>query len=69
MSRRMSLPTEVDSKPVTILKDEYKMVKKLGSGGFASVFLVSNQSDGIFYAAKYQKVRDNDEKWCAKTDL
>ena len=44
----MSLPTEVNSKPVTILKDEYKMVKKLGSGGFASVFLVSNQSDGRF---------------------
>ena len=65
----MSLPTEVDSKPVTLLKDEYKMVKKLGSGGFASVFLVSNQSDGRFYAAKYQKVRDNDEKWCARTEV
>ena len=45
------------------------MVKKLGSGVFASVFLVSNQSDGIFYAAKYQKVRDNDEKWCARAEV
>ena len=69
MSRRMSLPTEVQSKPVTLLKDEYKLVKKLGSGGFASVFLVSNQSDGRFYAAKYQKVRDSEEKWCARTEV
>ena len=69
MSRRMSLPTEVQSKPVTLLKDEYKLVKKLGSGGFASVFLVSNQSDGRFYAAKYQKVRDSEEKWCGRTEV
>ena len=69
MSRRMSLPTEVESKAVTLLQDEYKFVKKLGSGGFASVFLVSNQSDGRFYAAKYQKVRDKDDKWSSRTEV
>ena len=69
MSRKMSLPTDVESKPVTLLKEEYKLVKKLGSGGFASVFLVSNQADGRFYAAKYQKVRDSEEKWSARTEV
>ena len=69
MSRRMSLPTEVESKSVTLLKEEYKLVKKLGSGGFASVFLVSNQADGRFYAAKYQKVRDSEEKWSSRTEV
>ena len=65
----MSLPTEVGSKAVTLLQDEYKFVKKLGSGGFASVFLVSNQLDGRFYAAKYQKVRDKDDKWSSRTEV
>ena len=62
MNRKMSLPTDVEPKSVTLLKEEYKFVKKLGSGGFATVFLVSNQLDGRFYAAKYQKVRDNEDK-------
>ena len=69
MIRRMNLPTEVESKPVTLLKEEYKLVKKLGSGGFASVFLVSNQADGRLFAAKYQKVRDSEEKWSARTEV
>ena len=30
------------------VKEEYKMVKKLGSGGFASVFLVANQVKTLF---------------------
>ena len=68
-SRRMSLPTEVWSKPVNLLKEEYRLVKKLGSGGFASVFLISNQADGKFYAAKYQKTRDSEEKWSARTEV
>ena len=82
------------------VKEEYKMVKKLGSGGFASVFLVANQvktlftflfeyswpggkwkpfsiidldtldqEDGRFYAAKYQKTRDSEEKWSARTEV
>ena len=33
------------------VKEEYKMVKKLGSGGFASVFLLSNQVPLFFWHA------------------
>jgi len=62
-------PGLVDAKPISEVKVKYKVVKKLGSGGFASVFLVSDQEDGRFYAAKYQKTRDNEEKWSARTEV
>lgn len=62
-------PTLVEAKPVQDLKSQYRLVKKLGAGGFATVFLLANQSDGKFYAAKYQKARDNEEKWSARTEV
>ena len=47
ISRRMSLPTEVDSKPVTVLKDEYKMVKswELGALRVFSSYLISQMEN------------------------
>ena len=56
MLRRM------DSKPIEHLKDNYHVISKLGRGGFALVYLMRKRDDGLFYAAKHQRLSDV-EKW------
>ena len=39
-------------KPINLLKTEYKLLGKIGSGGFSFVYLVESISNGVLRAAK-----------------
>ena len=39
-------------KPINLLKSEYKLLGKIGSGGFSFVYLVESISSGVLRAAK-----------------
>ena len=41
-------------KPINLLKSDYKLVGKLGSGGFSFVYSVESVDTGIMCAAKFQ---------------
>jgi len=44
-----------------IFKERYKLVERIGKGGFAEVFKVSDQIEGKFYALKGYTKNDKDE--------
>ena len=39
-------------KPINLLKTEYKLLGKIGSGGFSFVYLVESTKSGVLRAAK-----------------
>ena len=41
-------------KPINLLKNEYKLVGKLGTGGFSLVYSVESVETGVMCAAKFQ---------------
>ena len=43
-----------EAKPINLLKSEYKLLGKIGSGGFSFVYLVERLSNGEMCAAKFQ---------------
>ena len=44
-----------EAKPINDLKTEFKLLGKLGSGGFSNVYLVQSLDErGGMYAAKFQ---------------
>ena len=43
-----------EAKPINLLKSEYKLLGKIGSGGFSFVYLVESLSNGEMCAAKFQ---------------
>ena len=45
----------MNSKPINLLKSEYKLLGKIGSGGFSFVYLVESiKNSGELFAAKFQ---------------
>ena len=47
--------SSLEAKPINMLKTEFKLLGKLGSGGFSSVYLVESLNvDKKLYAAKFQ---------------
>ena len=45
----------MNSKPINLLKSEYKLLGKIGSGGFSFVYLVESiENSGELCAAKFQ---------------
>ena len=60
--QRSAMLRRMDSKPIEHLKDNYHVISKLGRGGFALVYLMRKRDDGLFYAAKHQRLSDV-EKW------
>lgn len=47
---------EFPSKLMQELRDDYWMVKRLGSGGFGKVYLVRHRRTKVYSAAKHQKI-------------
>ena len=43
---------EKDLEPQSIINDKYSIIRKIGEGGFAKVYLVQEKNDNIKYAAK-----------------
>ena len=43
---------EKDLEPQSIINDKYSIIRKIGEGGFAKVYLVQEENDNIKYAAK-----------------
>lgn len=59
---------------MAVFKDEdpsnyYDVVKKIGFGGFAKVFLVKRKSDGVMCALKFIEPKTNKERAIVRTEL
>ena len=55
-------------KPINLLKSEYKLVGKLGSGGFSFVYLVESLDSGQMCAAKFQVTSRKSKTACRCRD-
>ena len=51
----MTMKSTNEVKPINMLKSEFKLLGKLGSGGFSNVYLVESlEKKGEMFAAKFQ---------------